>query len=146
MLRKVTHCAGRVSANARPHQLCWGDWEMGTAISCTECSQVAGLIQNLVETPRSACFSTLLIEWYFPFKAFLSSTFLISHFLPSPSFDYFPFPSLSPLFQGVPDRCGHPTREAAVPKHESGHLCRSLPAREPDGVYSGIPAEIPATR
>ena len=25
---------------------------MGTAISCTECSQVAGLIQESVETPR----------------------------------------------------------------------------------------------
>ena len=25
---------------------------MGTAISCTECSQVAGLIQKSVETPR----------------------------------------------------------------------------------------------
>ena len=50
MLRKVTHCAGHVSANARPHQLRWGDREMGTAISCTECSQVAGLIQKLVET------------------------------------------------------------------------------------------------
>ena len=25
---------------------------MGTAISCTECSQVAGLIQRLVKTPR----------------------------------------------------------------------------------------------
>ena len=53
MLRKVTHCAGRVSANTRPHQLRWGDREMGTAISCTKCSQVAGLIQKLVETPRS---------------------------------------------------------------------------------------------
>ena len=52
MLRKVTHCAVRVSATTRPHQLCWGDQEMGTAISCTECSQVAGLIQKLVETPR----------------------------------------------------------------------------------------------
>ena len=52
MLRKVTHCAGRVLANTRPHQLCWGDREMGTAISCIECSQVAGLIQKLVETPR----------------------------------------------------------------------------------------------
>ena len=31
MLCKVTHCAGRVSANTRPHQLCWGDREMGTA-------------------------------------------------------------------------------------------------------------------
>ena len=54
MLRKVTHCAGRVSANTRPHQLRWGDREMGTAISCTKCSQVAGLIQKLVETPRSS--------------------------------------------------------------------------------------------
>ena len=35
-----------------PHQLHWGDREMGTAISCTECSQVAGLIQKSVETPR----------------------------------------------------------------------------------------------
>ena len=31
MLCKVTHCAGRVSANTRPHQLRWGDREMGTA-------------------------------------------------------------------------------------------------------------------
>ena len=54
MLRKVTHCAGPVSANTRPHQLRWGDREMGTAISCTKCSQVAGLIQKLVETPRSS--------------------------------------------------------------------------------------------
>ena len=46
MLCKVTHCAGRVSANTRPHQLRWGDREMGTAISCIECSQVAGLIQK----------------------------------------------------------------------------------------------------
>ena len=52
MLCKVTYCAGRISANTRPHQLRWGDREMGTAISCTECSQVAGLIQKLVETPR----------------------------------------------------------------------------------------------
>ena len=29
-------------ANTSPHQLCWGDWEMGTAISCTKSSQVAG--------------------------------------------------------------------------------------------------------
>ena len=35
-----------------PHQLCWCDREMGTAISCTECSQVAGLIQKVVETSR----------------------------------------------------------------------------------------------
>ena len=48
MLCEVTHCTGRVSANTRPHQLCWGDREMGTAIiSCVECSQVAGLIQKV---------------------------------------------------------------------------------------------------
>ena len=28
---EVTHCGGHISANTRPHQLCWGDWEMGTA-------------------------------------------------------------------------------------------------------------------
>ena len=33
-------------ANTRPHQLHWGDWEMGTTISCTESSQVAGFIQK----------------------------------------------------------------------------------------------------
>ena len=55
MLRKVTHCAGRVSANTRPHQLRWGNREMGTAISCTKKnSQVAGLIQKLEEIPRSS--------------------------------------------------------------------------------------------
>ena len=52
MLCKVTHCAGRVSANTRPHQLHWGDREMGTATSCIVCSQVAGLIQKSAETPR----------------------------------------------------------------------------------------------
>ena len=30
----VTHCAGRISANARPHQLCWGDRECGYYTSC----------------------------------------------------------------------------------------------------------------
>ena len=52
MLCKVTHCTGHISANTRPPQLCWGDQEMGTAILCIECSQVAGLIQELVETPQ----------------------------------------------------------------------------------------------
>ena len=33
------------NVNTKLHQLCWGDQEMETAISCTECSQVAGLIQ-----------------------------------------------------------------------------------------------------
>ena len=32
---QVTHCAGCISASTRPHQLCWGDKEMGTAIICT---------------------------------------------------------------------------------------------------------------
>ena len=36
--------SGQVLATVRPHQLCWGDWEVGTAISCTKCSHVAGLI------------------------------------------------------------------------------------------------------
>ena len=43
MLYKVTNCAGHVLANTRPHQLHWGDWEMGTVISCIECSQVRWL-------------------------------------------------------------------------------------------------------
>jgi len=47
MLCKVIHCTGRVSANTRPHQLPWGDREMGTAISCIKRSQVAGLIQRV---------------------------------------------------------------------------------------------------
>ena len=29
MLGKVTQCPGHVSANTRPHQLRWGDQEMG---------------------------------------------------------------------------------------------------------------------
>ena len=32
MLYKVTHCAGRILANTRPHQLRWGDQEMRTAM------------------------------------------------------------------------------------------------------------------
>ena len=31
----VTRCAGCISANTRPHQLCWGDWECGYHTSCT---------------------------------------------------------------------------------------------------------------
>ena len=44
MLYKGTHCAGCILANTVPHQLCWGDWEMGNAISCRKCIQVADLI------------------------------------------------------------------------------------------------------
>ena len=50
----VTHWTGRVSANTRPHQLHWGDWEMGTAISYTKCSQVAGLIQKIGRSSSKA--------------------------------------------------------------------------------------------
>ena len=44
----------RFGQYTRPHQLCWGVREMGTAIFCTECIQVAGVIQKLIETPRSS--------------------------------------------------------------------------------------------
>ena len=49
MLCKVTCCIGNLLANTRPYQLRWGDLEMGnaTCISCTECSQVVGLIQKV---------------------------------------------------------------------------------------------------
>ena len=30
------------STNTRPHQLCWGDWKMGTVISCENCCKMAG--------------------------------------------------------------------------------------------------------
>ena len=55
MLCKVNHCCtGRVSANTRSHQLCLGDWEMGTAISCTEYSQVSGIIKKAGESSLKA--------------------------------------------------------------------------------------------
>ena len=50
MFYKVTYWEGCISANTSsteedafqpiPHQLCWRDWEMGIAISCTTCSQL----------------------------------------------------------------------------------------------------------
>lgn len=40
--------SSRISVNTRPHQLCLGDQEMVTAISCMECSQVASLIQKII--------------------------------------------------------------------------------------------------
>jgi len=57
---KVTHCGGHVSANTRPHQLRWVDREMGTAILCTECSQVTGLIQKLVKRDSVSWCSCLM--------------------------------------------------------------------------------------
>ena len=72
MLFKVSHCAGRVSANARPHQQRWGDREMGALISCTKCSQEAGLIHKvgrgslkvspLCELSLSACIHTVNLQ------------------------------------------------------------------------------------
>ena len=41
-IKHVTHCTGCVD-NIRPHQLHWDDQWMGTAISCTKYSQMAGL-------------------------------------------------------------------------------------------------------
>ena len=73
MLCKVTHCAGRVSANTRPHQLRWGDREMGTAISCTECSQVAGLIQKSVETLRK---HRLFVQLFFVQLSFVRRSYV----------------------------------------------------------------------
>ena len=32
--RTVTQYAGCISANTRPHQLCWGDWKCGYHMSC----------------------------------------------------------------------------------------------------------------
>ena len=42
-LDKVTHCVGHILANTRPHHLHWGDQEMGTVISCTECSLILSM-------------------------------------------------------------------------------------------------------
>ena len=74
MLCKVTHCAGRVSANTRPHQLHWGDQEMGTATSCIESSQVAGLILRSVETPRKHC---LFGQLFFVQLSFIQRSYLV---------------------------------------------------------------------
>ena len=73
MLYKVTHCAGRVSANTRPHQLHWGDREMGTAISCTECSQMAGLTRKVVETPRK---HRLFVQLFFVQLSFVRRSYV----------------------------------------------------------------------
>ena len=53
-LSKVNNYTGCVSANTRPPQLCWGDQDMGTAISCTKCSQVAVLIQKIGRSSSKA--------------------------------------------------------------------------------------------
>ena len=56
--------AAHVSVNTRPHQLRWGDWKMGTAISCTKRSQVACLIQKV--NSRSSSNAPSLCAAVFP--------------------------------------------------------------------------------
>ena len=46
-LCKVTHCAGCILANTRPHQLCWGDQKMGIAIPCIISNQVEHNMKKL---------------------------------------------------------------------------------------------------
>ena len=48
MLNKVAHCVQCILANTRPHQLCWDDQEMGTALLYRKGSQLAGLV-NMVD-------------------------------------------------------------------------------------------------
>ena len=54
MLYKFTHCVRHILANTKPDQLRWGDREMGTAISCIECSQMPSLNEKVVENPSKA--------------------------------------------------------------------------------------------
>ena len=49
MLCKVTHCAGRVSANARPHQLRWGDWEMMYGVTPIQVYSVSFYVGNAID-------------------------------------------------------------------------------------------------
>ena len=53
MLYNVTECAECILANTRPHQLHRSDWEMGTAISCTECSQMADVTKGGRDTLKA---------------------------------------------------------------------------------------------
>ena len=72
VLCKITHCTERVSTNTRPHQLCWGDREMGTAISCIKYSQVAGLIQRVGRSSSEAsslCAAVMDKAWYVSLSA-----------------------------------------------------------------------------
>ena len=59
MLYKFTHCVRYILANTKPDQLHWGDREMGTAISCIECSHMPDLNEKLVEKPFESSFSCL---------------------------------------------------------------------------------------
>ena len=66
MLCEVTHCTGYVSANTMGYKLCWGDWEMGTAILCTKCSQIAKRFVEALQRHSSLCaavFCSTIIVW-----------------------------------------------------------------------------------
>ena len=69
--RKVTHWARQLLTNTRPHQLLWETGIWGTGISCTKCSQVAGLpylygmMRPVLATTRPAQCLTLHIWAYF---------------------------------------------------------------------------------
>ena len=62
MLCKVTHCAGRISANTRPHQLRWGDWEMGLLCHAQNAVRWLALFMWLVEVLRR---HRLFVQLYF---------------------------------------------------------------------------------
>ena len=49
------------STNTRPHQLCWGDWKMGTVISCENCCKMAGYCG--VGTALRLCDSQKVLVW-----------------------------------------------------------------------------------
>ena len=51
MLRKVTHCAGRILANTRPHQLYWGDGGMGPALNASGGWPYPKDLMKLLKTP-----------------------------------------------------------------------------------------------
>ena len=46
---------------------------MGTAISCTECSQMAGLIQKVVETPQK---HNLFVQLFFVQLSFVRRSYI----------------------------------------------------------------------
>ena len=75
MLYKATHCAGRILANTRPHQLRWGDREMGTAISCIECSQMAGL--HVYMCMCHMCVLLSVKHWHFTHNTHMVSRQLV---------------------------------------------------------------------
>ena len=68
------HSLPLVSANTRSHQLLWGHREMGTAISCIECSQVACLIQKSADTSRK---HRLFVQLFFMQLSFIQKSCIV---------------------------------------------------------------------